>query len=70
MTTEQENDVKDETKQLYPEDQARVDRYLSSGYNTTERKPFKPLLLLVVLVVVVWAIGYGASLITGAAGIY
>ena len=31
---------------LSPEDQARVDRYLSSNINEVERKPFRPLLLL------------------------
>jgi len=58
-----------EKKVLSDEDQAKVDRYLNSGYNTTERRGFKPLVLLLVLVVVVWGIGAGASLITRLAGI-
>lgn len=38
---------------LYPEDQARVDEFLRTGVNSVERKPFKPLRLLVMLIVVV-----------------
>lgn len=53
-----------EKKILSDDDQAKVDRYLSSGYNTTERRGFKPFLLLLVLVVVVWGIGAGAAAIT------
>lgn len=30
-----------EAKRLSPEDQARVDRFLSTGVNQTERKPFR-----------------------------
>ena len=38
---------------LYPEDQARVDGYLQQGYNDVERKPFRPLRLMIMLTVVV-----------------
>jgi len=38
---------------LYPEDQARVDSYLQQGYNDVERKPFRPLRLMIMLTVVV-----------------
>jgi AmiR/NasT family two-component response regulator len=38
---------------LYPEDQARVDKFISEGVNATDRKPFKPLRLMLVLVIVV-----------------
>lgn len=31
---------------LYPEDQQKVDRYLSASIHQVERKPFRPLLLL------------------------
>ncbi|SDK52921.1 MULTISPECIES: DUF3094 family protein [Microbulbifer] len=39
-------------KKLSDEDQARVDQFLRSGVNETERKPFRPLLLLAVIVAV------------------
>ncbi|BBM00912.1 DUF3094 family protein [Microbulbifer sp. GL-2] len=38
-------------KKLSEEDQARVDHYLQSGVNKVERKPFRPWLLLLVVVV-------------------
>ncbi len=38
---------------LYPEDQAKVDAFLKTGVNSTERKPFRPLRLLIVLIVIV-----------------
>jgi hypothetical protein len=44
-------------RQLSDEDQARVDDYLQSGYNRSERKPFRPLLLLFVLWIVVMLLG-------------
>ncbi|WP_323845765.1 DUF3094 family protein [Microbulbifer magnicolonia] len=37
-------------KKLSEEDQAKVDRYLHRGVNEVERKPFRPLLLLLVIV--------------------
>lgn len=37
--------------ELYPEDQEKVDRYLSASIHQVERKPFRPLLLLGVIVV-------------------
>ena len=38
---------------LYPEDQQRVDAFLKQGVNATERKPFRPLLLILLLIGVV-----------------
>ena len=32
--------------ELYPQDQQKVDQYLSSNVNQVERKPFKPFMLL------------------------
>ena len=37
-------------KKLSDEDQAKVDSYLQRGVNRVERKPFRPLLLLAVIV--------------------
>ncbi|GAA6153784.1 DUF3094 family protein [Pseudoteredinibacter isoporae] len=39
----------DEPK-LSPEDQAKVDRFVSTGVNSIERKPFRPWYLLGVVV--------------------
>jgi len=38
--------------ELYPEDQAKVDAYLNSSENRVKRKPFRPLLLLLILVII------------------
>lgn len=46
-----------EKNQLSPEDQARVDEFISSGYNATDRQPFKPLKLLFILWVIVSVMG-------------
>jgi Protein of unknown function (DUF3094) len=47
--------------ELYPEDQARVDQVINRGIYRVERKPFRPWLLLTILVgvlVMVSVIGY------------
>lgn len=42
---------------LSAEDQARVDAYVKRGYNDVERKPFRPLLLLFFLFLIVSSLG-------------
>lgn len=49
-------------KKLSDEDQALVDEYNSTGYNDIERRPFRPFLLLVALIVVLSVLS-GASLL-------
>lgn len=56
-------------RKLSDEDQKRVDEYLHSGYNRTEKKPYKPLTLLFVLWVVVTLLGIVALALTRLAGI-
>ena len=46
----------DDTK-LSKEDQKRVDAYLSYGFNSVNRAPFRPLRLLILIWVVVAALG-------------
>ena len=46
------------TSRLKPEDQQRVEEYLQLSQHRVERKPFRPWLLLCVVLVVV--IGLGA----------
>ena len=55
---------------LYPEDQARVDHYLHSGYNDVERKPFRPFRLLAILLVLVSAFSGLALMVSRIAGVY
>ena len=44
-------------KKLTSEDQANVDEFLKSGYNSTERRPFRPFRLLIILAVIVVLLG-------------
>ena len=53
-----------EEKQLSEENLERVQSVINSGYNTTERKPFRPLRLLAVLWIVVAILG-GVSWLIG-----
>ena len=55
---------------LRPEDQEKVDAFLERGVNSVERKPFKPLLLLVVLIVVVGSLSLFSQWLARSAGVY
>ena len=54
---------------LYPEDQERVNEYLGEGYNRTERKPFKPMRLMIMLLVVVTGFSLLSLVIARMAGV-
>lgn len=58
-----------EKKQLSDEDMARVEEFLESGVNDTPRKPFKPLRLMIMLIVVVMGMSFLSVGITRLAGI-
>lgn len=55
---------------LYPEDQAKVDEFLSRGINSVERKPFKPFRLLIILLVIVTSLSVLSVLLARMVGIY
>jgi hypothetical protein len=38
---------------LYPEDQQKVDAFVKRGINSVQRKPFRPMRLMIMLIVVV-----------------
>ena len=63
------NDL-DDTKKLSDADQARVDAFLKRGVNSVERKPFKPLVLIFLLMAVVAAFSLLSQGIAQWAGIY
>ncbi|GAA5524397.1 hypothetical protein Maes01_00954 [Microbulbifer aestuariivivens] len=54
---------------LSDEDQARVDQYLNSGVHRVERKPFRPFLLLGVIVMVLTALSLVSWLIARSKGV-
>lgn len=55
---------------LYPEDQAKVDAFLKMGVNSTNRKPFRPFRLLVILIVIVSGLTYASLKLAEISGVY
>ncbi|MCB1700579.1 MAG: DUF3094 family protein [Pseudomonadales bacterium] len=55
---------------LHPEDQARVDEFIRRGVNSVERKPFRPLRLLLILVGIVLGLSIFSQYLAHWAGIY
>lgn len=53
------------TSRLNPEDQRRVDEYLSAPQHRVERRPFRPLLLLLLVVAVTVGLGLLSRLLSG-----
>ena len=56
--------------QLRPEDQQKVDEFLSRGINSVERKPFRPGRLLLMLIAVVMLLSIFSQLLARLAGVY
>ncbi len=59
----------DEPK-LSPEDQAKVDKFVSTGINSVERKPFRPFRLLLVLLAIVTGLSILSQLLARFSGVY
>jgi hypothetical protein len=55
---------------LYPEDQKKVDEFVSRGINSVERKPFRPGRLLLILIAVVTALSFLSQYLAQWAGVY
>ncbi|HEK1008600.1 MULTISPECIES: DUF3094 domain-containing protein [unclassified Pseudomonas] len=53
------------TSRLNPEDQRRVDEYLQAPQHQVERKPFRPWLLLVLVLAVTIGLGLISRLLSG-----
>lgn len=72
MSEEKDQDSTDAypERELRPEDQARVDEFLKRGVNSVDRKPFRPLFLIVMLIVVVTALSFLSQWIARIAGVY
>ncbi len=58
------------TNRLYPEDQAKVDEFITHGINSVERKPFRPGRLLILLIVIVFSLSILSQFLARWAGIY
>ena len=55
---------------LYPEDQAKVDAFVKRGVNSVERKPFRPIRLLLILMVIVFGLSVFSQWLADWAGVY
>jgi hypothetical protein len=55
---------------LYPEDQKKVDDFVTRGVNSVERKPFRPMRLLLLLIVVVTSFSFLSQFLARWAGVY
>ena len=62
--------LEDDHPVLSKEDQARVDRFISTGVNATEKKPFRPILLILLLIVVVTGFSLLSQILARMAGVY
>jgi len=60
----------DNGRVLSDEDQARVDHVVSSGVNSTTRKPFRPILLVILLIASVTGLSIMSQLLVRWSGIY
>jgi hypothetical protein len=65
-----EDEAAEEAPQLRPEDQERVDGFLRRGVNSVERKPFRPLRLMIMLVLVVVSLSLLSQWLAHWAGVY
>jgi len=70
MNSETDKQDKSYENRLYPEDQARVDGFLKRGVNSVERKPFRPGLMIILLIVVVTGFSLLSQLIARWSGVY
>ena len=70
MSDEAGKDLDKNEPVLSPEDQARVDQFVSTGVNATNKKPFRPILLVVLLVSVVTGFSLLSQLLARTAGVY
>jgi len=68
--TEQQKTDKSYQNRLYPEDQRKVDEFVQRGVNSVERKPFRPMRLLLILIAAVISLSILSQFLARWAGIY
>ncbi len=54
---------------LYPEDQEKVDEFISRGVNSVERKPFRPGRMMIMLILVVTGLSILSQFLARYAGV-
>ena len=55
---------------LFPEDQKRVDDFVNRGINSVDRKPFRPMRLILMLIFVVTVLSIFSQFLARWAGVY
>ena len=70
MTDQHPQQDRSHQNSLYPEDQKKVDEFLSRGVNSVERKPFRPMRLIIMLILVVTGLSILSQLLARWAGVY
>lgn len=70
MSSDEKKESDNDEPVLSAEDQARVDRFISTGVNATEKKPFRPVLLVILLVSVVTGFSLLSQVLARMAGVY
>ena len=70
MSSDEKKESDNDEPVLSAEDQARVDRFISTGVNATEKKPFRPVLLVILLVSVVTGFSLLSQVLARIAGVY
>ncbi|MGA0150728.1 MAG: DUF3094 family protein [Luminiphilus sp.] len=70
MQQSSDNGSASEPQKLSEVDQARVDGFLARGVNATERRPFRPVLLIIILMAVVAGFSLLSQGIARWSGIY
>lgn len=70
MSNEVGKDLDKNEPVLSPEDQARVDQFISTGVNATDKRPFRPILLVALLISVVTGFSLLSQLLARMAGVY
>ena len=66
----EEDQDKSYENRLYPEDQKKVDEFVKRGVNSVERKPYRPMRLLLLLMLVVIGLSLLSQFLARWAGIY
>ena len=66
----EEDQDKSYQNRLYPEDQEKVDEFVKRGVNSVERKPFRPMRLLLLLIAVVMGLSILSQFLARWAGVY
>ncbi|KAA1190656.1 DUF3094 family protein [Pseudohalioglobus sediminis] len=70
MTEPAEQQDRSYQNSLRPEDQQKVDEFLTRGVNSVERKPFRPMRMVILLILTVTLLSIFSQFIARWAGVY